>query len=318
MGYAGVFPGQGSQSVGMGRFLFDNFPSVRHLFEEASDTLKQDFRKLCFDGPEDELTLTSNTQPALVLVSTATFHVINEVKPTKYSAFSGHSVGEYAAMVAAGSLTLPDALRAVRTRGQVMQAAVPVGHGAMLAVLGLSTELVEKLCQWTQERSGFGPLEVANDNSPGQVVISGSAQAADWLRANFKAEEFHPEAKRVKLIPLNVSAPFHCSLMKTAEEKMKDTLNTTPFKDANTPVVQNFTATAESKSSVLRENLVRQVSGKVRWVECAKRLKELNAQTILELGSGKVLAGLMKKIDPEYFTVINFNSLNEIKAFEKL
>ena len=318
MAFAGIFPGQGSQSVGMGRFLFDNFKTAQHLFEEASDTLKQDFKKLCFEGPEDQLTLTANTQPALVLVSTVTEKVLREVKPLSFVALSGHSVGEYSAMVAAGSMTLSEALKAVRARGTFMQQAVPVGQGGMCAVIGLSMDLVKKLCTWTEEKSGFKPLQPANDNAPGQIVISGSAQAIEWLRANFKAEEFHPDAKRVKLIPLNVSAPFHCSLMDPAEKNMAQVLNDLPFREAKTPVVQNISATAETKAQTLRDNLIRQISGPVRWVECVQQLKAMNANQLIELGSGKVLAGLVKKIDSEFFNTFNINSLEDLKAIENL
>jgi [acyl-carrier-protein] S-malonyltransferase len=315
--FAGVFPGQGSQSVGMGKFLYENFKTAQLLFEEASDTLNQDFKKLCFEGPESDLTLTANTQPALLLVSTATERVLQELRPTPYVALAGHSIGEYAAVVAAGSVKFSDALTAVRARGLAMQEAVPVGEGAMLAVLGLTPELTAKLCRWTMEKSGFRPLEPANDNAPGQVVISGSAKAAEWLRANFKPEEFDPEAKRVKLIPLNVSAPFHCSLMKPAEDKMAHVLGEMNFVDAKAPVVQNFTAKATTSATELRKNLVSQVSGQVRWVECVRGVRSLGASHLIELGAGKVLAGLVKKIEPE-MTVLNVNSIEDLKAIESL
>ena len=318
MEFGGVFPGQGSQRIGMGKFLFDNFPTARQTFEEASDTLKIDFKKLCFEGPESDLTLTANLQPALLLVSTATTRVVQEIRPVKFKALSGHSIGEYAAVVTAGALKFTDALKAVRARGEAMQAAVPVGQGAMLAVMGLDAPVVKDLCIFVETQSGLRPVEIANDNAPGQIVISGSAKAIDWIKTNFKAEAFNPEIKRIKFIPLNVSAPFHCSLMKPAEDRMRSVLTEMSFTNVETPVVQNFTATAENTGNVIRENLIRQVSGSVRWVDCVKTLKSLGVTHLLELGAGKVLSGLIKKIDGEAFSVFNINSLDDLGAVEKL
>src|SRR4051812_39008913 len=218
--WGALFPGQGSQAVGMGRFLFDNFPIAKQLFEEASDTLKQDFKKLCFEGPDADLTLTENTQPALLLVSFATFRVAKETTGIKITAGAGHSVGEYAAVVAAGSVKFADALRAVRIRGQEMQKAVPVGQGAMCAVIGLSDDQTEKLCKWIENESGYRPVQAANYNAPGQVVISGHGKGIAWAQANSPKDLFAPEAPKIRLIPLKVSAPFHCVLMKPAEEAM--------------------------------------------------------------------------------------------------
>ncbi|MES2963157.1 MAG: ACP S-malonyltransferase [Bdellovibrionota bacterium] len=314
--WAALFPGQGSQSVGMGRFLFDEFPIARQTFEEASDALKLDFKKLCFDGPESDLQLTENTQPALLLVSTATFRVINTILGVEITAGAGHSVGEYAAVVAAGSVSFSDAMRAVRARGQAMQKAVPVGQGGMVAVLGLSDNQVLKLCQWTEETSGLKPIEPANFNAPGQVVISGSQKAIEWLRANAKAEIFAPETPRMKLIPLAVSAPFHCSLMKPAEEEMALVLGATKFSKAAWPVVQNVTARETTDAETLRSNLVKQISGAVRWTQCVSRLKELGVTRSIEFGAGKVLSGLAKKIDSNGEPPLNINGLEDIKALE--
>lgn len=223
--WGALFPGQGSQSVGMGKFLFEEFSTARRLFEEAGDTLKINFKKLCFEGPDSDLQLTENTQPALLLVSTVTATCVTELVPVQIKASAGHSVGEYAALVNAGVLSFSSALRAVRTRGQAMQKAVPVGDGAMCAVLGLSDDNARKMCALVEKLSGETPLEPANFNCPGQVVVSGSAKAIEWMRANvtseWVAQNLGADAGRAKLIPLSVSAPFHCSLMKPAEKEMR-------------------------------------------------------------------------------------------------
>jgi [acyl-carrier-protein] S-malonyltransferase len=315
--WGGVFPGQGSQHVGMGKFLFENFKSVQHLFEEASDALSTNFKKLCFDGPEDQLTLTENTQPALLLVSTATYKAFTETcGENKFKAVAGHSIGEYAAAVAAGSLKFSDGIRAVRIRGQAMQAAVPVGTGSMIAVLGMEDAQVKEICKWAEQESKDSPLEPANFNSPGQVVISGKKTIADFLKNNFKAELLNPPAKRVKFIELKVSAPFHCSMMKPAEEKMKKVLTDMQFSSAKLPIVQNFTAKETTDGNTIRDNLIRQVSAPVLWTQCINRIKELGVQNLIELGPGTVLSGLTKKIDSAHFKSFNIASLEDIKSLE--
>ena len=314
--WAALFPGQGSQAVGMGRFFYDNFAVARHAFEEASDALSQDFRELCFEGPESELQLTHNTQPALLLVSTVAHRVAQETTGIKIVAGAGHSVGEYAAVVAAGCLPFTDAIRAVRVRGPAMQKAVPVGQGGMVAVMGLSEEQILKLCKWVEENSGKKPLEPANFNAPGQVVVSGSQEAIDYMKANAKPEIFAPETPRMKLIPLAVSAPFHCSLMKPAEEEMRRVLTEMKFGDAQWPIVQNVTANETTFGSVIRENLIRQVSGAVRWTGCMERLKNMGVTRMVEFGSGKVLSGLAKKIDSSMAAPLNIGSLDDLKALE--
>ena len=320
MTWAALFPGQGSQSVGMGRFLFEHFPTAKQTFEEASDTLQINFKKLCFEGPESDLQLTENTQPALLLVSTATFRVINHELGVQISAAAGHSVGEYAAAVASGALSFTDGLRAVRVRGEAMQKAVPVGEGSMAAVLGLTDEQVIRLCAWTEKQSGFKPLEAANFNAPGQVVISGSSKAIEWLRANGKpdtvADAFPEGFPRLKLIPLAVSAPFHCSLMKPAGDEMRHVLRETLFNDARFPIVQNVTAHETRDANILRENLVKQVSGAVRWTQCIARLKAMGTTRSIEFGAGKVLSGLAKKIDSASPPPFNINALEDIKTLE--
>lgn len=314
--WAALFPGQGSQSVGMGRFLCENFSIACETFEEASDALKIDFKKLCFEGPKEDLDLTENTQPALLLVSTATFRVLASTTDLKIGAAAGHSVGEYAAIVTAGALGFSDALQAVRIRGQAMQKAVPLGQGGMLAVMGLNEEQIVQLCRWAEATSGLKPLEPANFNSPGQVVISGAKSVIDWLRANIKPDIFGAEPPRIKLIALAVSAPFHCSLMKPAEEQMRLVLDELKFSDAQWPIVQNISAEAVSAAMTLRNNLVYQISGAVRWTQCMAQLKTLGATNYIEFGAGKVLSGLAKKIDSTGPAPFNINTLDDLKALE--
>lgn len=312
-----IFPGQGSQQPSMGRFLFDNFKIAKETFEEASEALKFDMKKLCFEGSESDLTLTENTQPALLVTSTATQRVLREQFNLKISAAAGHSIGEYAALVAADVIRFDEAMRAVRTRGQAMQSAVPVGQGGMVAVLGLEPEQVDTLCKYVEKNSGFSPISAANFNSPGQIVISGSQKAIDWLKNNFKPELIFTDVpRRAKLIPLVVSAPFHCSMMKPAEDKMREVLSAMEFKNAAFPIIQNFHAKAETQAASLRENLIRQVSGPVLWTQSMETLKQTNNKVCIECGAGKVLNGLLKKIDPEFFQVFNTNSLEDIKIIE--
>ena len=314
--WSAVFPGQGSQFVGMSQFLFDNFLSVRRKFEEASDTLKLNFEKLCFTGPKEDLELTPNTQPALLLSSVATHEVIGETTGIQFDAASGHSVGEYAALVTSGVLNFPEALKAVRIRGELMQEAVPRGQGAMLAVMGLTDTQVCHLCQWAEKKSGLRPLEPANFNSPGQVVISGTTPLARWIQENWSDFD-DPPLERVKFIPLKVSAPFHCSMMKPAEEKMKPILENMKFKDSPYPIVQNVPAQPVTLGVELQTHLIAQISAPVRWTDCVKKLKELGTQKCLEIGPGKTLSNLIKKIDKNGIQTFNISSLEDIRLLEK-
>ena len=271
-----LFPGQGSQQPGMGRFLYDNFKIARETFEEASHALSFDLKKLCFDGAESDLALTENTQPALLLVSTATQRVLRAEFHLKISAAAGHSIGEYAALVAAQVLDFEAAMRAVRIRGQAMQSAVPVGQGGMIATLGLDPEQSQFLCDYVVKTSALGPLSPANFNCPGQIVLSGSMKAIEWLKSNFKPEIFAEPPRRAKLIPLNVSAPFHCEMMSPAEDRMRAVLMEIPFKSPQFRIVQNYTAQFENSPDQLRENLIRQVSAPVRWTESMELVKKEN------------------------------------------
>lgn len=323
MSFSFIFPGQGSQAPGMGKFLFDEFAAARTTFEEASDALSLDLKKLCFSGSEQELALTENTQPALLTTSVATARVLNTTFGITPTATAGHSIGEYSSFVEGGVFKFADAVRAVRSRGQYMQSAVPVGEGGMTATLGLDEAQAHFLCQWTEKQSGFKPVNPANFNCDGQIVISGSLKALNWLKDNFKSEIFAqnglPEPRRAKLIPLSVSAPFHCDLMKPAEEKMRAFLNGIEFKNSSLSIFQNFHAKAETDASILKENLIKQVSGSVKWTQSMLAMKQAGHKRFIECGHGAVLKGLLKKIDAEFevFSTQNLDDLKLIEAAQK-
>lgn len=310
-----VFPGQGSQQPLMGKFLFDNFKPAQDVFHEASSAIDLDLAKLCFEGTAEQLALTENTQPAIVTVSVATQRVLESQLGISPILVAGHSVGEYAALVAAKVISLKDAIQSVRLRGQAMQSAVPVGKGAMAAVMGLEDTQVEQLCKLASEKSG-APVSVANYNSPGQIVISGSSLAFEWLNQQ-DIPSLLPGVKRCKLIPLQVSAPFHCPMMEPAEQRMRQHLSQMKFSDAQIPVVQNYTARLHRSSTEIRENLIRQISAPVKWTHSMLEFKSQNVLRCIECGHGKVLQGLLKKIDSEKFQVFNVNSLEDIETIEK-
>ena len=321
-----LFPGQGSQQTGMGKFLFEEFKIARETFEEASEALRLDLKKLCFEGSKEDLSLTENTQPALLVTSVATARVLGSVLPIqdKLEALAGHSIGEYAALVTAQVLPFAVAVKAVRIRGQAMQSAVPVGDGGMIAALGLEPYQVEEICQHANEKHPeLGLIRPANFNCPGQIVISGSQKLLDWVRADMKAETVFGEAgpHKLKFIPLQVSAPFHSPLMEPAEKKMREVLEDIEFKNSTLPVLQNFTAKPHFSAAELRENLIRQVSAPVLWMQTFQNYLGKNAErpiVAIECGSGTVLKGLLKKIDSEAFQVFNTQNLEEIKQLEKI
>ena len=290
-----VFPGQGSQAVGMGRDLAEAFPAAHAVFDEVDDALGQKLSALMWDGPEDALTLTENAQPALMAVSMAVMAVLRAeggFDLADRAAFvAGHSLGEYSALAAAGTFALGDAARLLKTRGQAMQAAVPVGVGAMAAVLGLDLDQVAAIAG--QAASGDEVCAVANDNAGGQVVLSGAAPAIDRAIELAKAAG----AKRSVLLP--VSAPFHCALMAPAAEVMQEALGTVAMNDPVVPLVANVTAEAVSDAAAVRALLVAQVTGRVRWREGVLYMKDQGVDTLVEAGAGKVLSGLVRRIDKE-------------------
>ena len=283
-----VFPGQGSQYAGMGKDLADNFSVAKQIFEEANDSLGFDLAALCFGGSEEELKLTTNTQPAILTVSVAALRVIEQETGLAPAFAAGHSLGEYSALVSAGALSFADAVRVVRKRGAFMQEAVPVGEGAMAAILGLDGEPLEEICREAAQGKVVSP---ANFNSPGQVVIAGHAEAVDRAIELAKARG----AKRA--LPLPVSAPFHCSLMVPAGERLKEILESVVVSPLNIPVVSNAEAAPNAEASRVKDLLVAQVSAPVRWEESVRIMVGLGVKRFIEIGPGKVLAGLVKRID---------------------
>jgi [acyl-carrier-protein] S-malonyltransferase len=285
-----LFPGQGSQAVGMGRELAERFPVAANTFAEADEACGFALSKLCFEGPEDELKRTENTQPAILTVSVATLRVLAEhsVEP---ALAGGHSLGEWSAHVAAGTLGFADAVRAVKARGRAMQLAVPAGQGAMAAVLQLDAEQVAEACGEAAQQTGL-TVAAANLNSPGQTVISGALAAVEKAAAIAKARG----ARRAVMLP--VSAPFHCALMQPAQEEVARVLAGLKVSEPRIPVAANVTGGLVTTAEGARNALIRQVTGAVRWVDCVKALVGAGAMTFVEVGPGKVLTGLMKQIDP--------------------
>ena len=285
-----IFPGQGAQKIGMGKALAEAFPICRQTFEEADDALGESLNRLCFDGPESQLLLTEYTQPAILAVSVAACRAVTR-RGVAASYAAGHSLGEYSAHVAAGTLSFADALRTVRRRGQFMQEAVPVGEGAMSAILGADADTVARACAEARAELAGRTVSPANLNAPGQVVIAGHADAVA------RAGELAKAAGAKRVIPLAVSAPFHCALMKPAEDRLAPLLRALPAQSPQIPVVANVDAEPKTNAADAVEALVRQVSSPVRWEDVVKRLVAEGARTFVELGPGNVLAGLVKKID---------------------
>jgi len=281
-----LFPGQGSQAVGMGKALFDAFPEARAVFQSADDALAEPLSRLCFEGPESELVLTRNTQPAILTASIAA-HAVWSARGGPAAFVAGHSLGEYSALVAAGALSLPDAVRVVRARGTFMQEAVPAGTGAMAAVLGLDAEVVTRVCA---EVAGNEVVSPANFNSPEQTVIAGHATAVE--RAGAKLRE--AGAKRV--VPLAVSAPFHTALMEPAKARLAEVLARCTVSAPRMPVVTNVEAAPNADAARVVPLLLAQVSAPVRWVESVRALAAAGVTRVVELGPGRVLGGLVKRI----------------------
>jgi len=303
-----VFPGQGSQAVGMGRALCDSEPAARSVFERADAALGFPLSRACFEGPEDQLKLTAVTQPAVLVTSIACLEALRAALPRRFQesivCAAGHSLGEYSALVAASALDLEDAVVTVRRRGEYMQEAVPVGEGAMAAVLGMPLEKVERLCS---DAAGGEVLSPANLNAPDQTVVAGTAAAVGRLVAMARERG----AKKTILLP--VSAPFHCALMAPAAERLAADLEALPLRDARVPVVLNVGARPERRATALREALIEQVTSPVRWVESVIRMKEMGADSIMEVGPGRVLTGLTRRIVPD-MTLLNVEDPKTLAA----
>jgi [acyl-carrier-protein] S-malonyltransferase len=299
-----IFPGQGSQYVGMGKELFENFSVAKKIFEEADDMLHLSVSGLCFKGPEEALKLTENTQPAVLTMSIAALKVLQAEKGMVPQFTAGHSLGEYSALVASGALSFSEAVKIVRLRGKFMQEAVPVGEGAMAAVLGMEREQVEKLCE---EISSGEVLTPANFNSPGQIVIAGHSKAVE--RA---IERVKQEGKKAVLLP--VSAPFHSPLMKPAGERLGEALEEISVNDLKIPVVTNVEAEVNTEKERVKGLLVAQVSSPVRWEESMRKMIEKGVEQVLEIGPGKVLSGLMKRIDGR----LESKNLEDLKTLKSI
>jgi len=301
-----VFPGQGSQKVGMGKALADAYPEARAAFDEADAALGEPLSRLCFEGPDEQLTLTENTQPAILTASIAAQRVL-AARGIQPAFVAGHSLGEYSANVAAGTIQFADAVRIVRRRGRYMQEAVPVGQGAMAAILGLDAATVQQACDQAAEGEVVSP---ANINGAGQVVIAGAKGAVE--RAGAIAKTLG--AKRA--IPLPVSAPFHCALMKPAEDRLAPELRALAVQTPRVPIVANVDAAPKREAQAAIEALVRQVSSPVRWEEVVRRLASEGVTTYVEVGPGTVLSGLVRKIQKEA-TVFSFAAPEDLAALEE-
>lgn len=287
--FAFIFPGQGSQFIGMGKDLADNYASARAVFEEVDAALGQDLSGLMWSGAEDELKLTANTQPALMAVSVAAMRALEEahgIGADKATFIAGHSLGEYSALASAGAISVGDCAKVLRIRGNAMQDAVPAGEGAMAALLGASPEQAAALCA---AGASEGPCEIANDNAPGQIVISGAKAAVELAISGAK------EAGVKKAVLLPVSAPFHCSLMQPAADAMSEALSKIEIKAPAAPLVANVTATAGSNPEALRKQLVEQVTGQVRWTESVQFMAAEGVELTIEAGAGKVLSVMNRR-----------------------
>lgn len=309
MARAFVFPGQGSQSVGMGVELAESFPAARYIFQEVDDALEQNLSRLMFEGPEDELTLTENAQPAIMAVSLAAVKAIEEQGGFPLSSMgafvAGHSLGEYSALAAMDAFSVREAAQLLRTRGKAMQKAVPVGEGAMAAVMGLDIDTVLEI---TREAAQSECCELANDNAPGQVVVSGHKAAVE------RAARIAKERGAQRTVMLPVSAPFHCGLMAPAAEAMEGALAEAEISTPNLPIVSNVTAYALESPDEIRHRLVEQITHPVRWRESVEYMRDKEVTSVLELGAGKVLTGLIRRIDRAIKTSA-INGPRDVEAF---
>jgi len=302
-----IFPGQGSQIVGMGKEFYDEFDLVKDLFKQADETLNFPLSKVILEGPKEELDLTANTQPAIFLISHSIFNVVKNkfninLNNAKY--FAGHSLGEYSALSCAGYLSFSDTLKILRIRGDAMQNSVPRGQGGMIAVLGSTVEVVEKLLKDNEQKF---TAQIANDNSEGQIVLSGKTEDIDNLILVLKENS-------IKNIKLPVSAPFHCSLMSNATKIMSDELNKLDFKDSKNKLISNVTAEEISNTHELKDLLIKQIENRVRWRESVINMIKNDVNHFIEIGPGKVLSGLVKRINRE----VKINTINNQEDIKNL
>ncbi|MCU1231953.1 MAG: malonyl CoA-acyl carrier protein transacylase [Acidobacteria bacterium] len=300
-----VFPGQGSQYAGMGRDVAEQYPAARRVFDDIDAALGFSISDLCFNGPEEQLKLTENTQPAILAVSSAIHAVLEERGATRRDLVAGHSLGEYSAIVSVGGLTPAEAAKIVNQRGRLMQEAVPVGTGGMAALIGPTVEEVQSICAEAAEGE---VLSVANINAPGQVVIAGTKNAIDRAIAVAKSRGVR------RALPLPVSAPFHCALMKPAEERLEPVLRDAAFKDLWLSLISNVDASPIGTAHAVRNALVRQVASPVRWVESVQHMVSMGVRRFVEIGPGSVLTGLIKRIDPSV-ELINVSDVPSLEAF---
>lgn len=298
-----VFPGQGAQFVGMGKDFYDKFDTAKKLFDEADDALDYSIKKMCFEGSEDDLKLTANTQPAILIVSVIAAELLKAEGITPNIA-GGHSLGEYSALVAAGSLKFSDAVKLVHKRGQFMQEAVPVGEGSMAAIIGLDDEIIIDACKKASE---VGEVQAVNFNCPGQTVIAGTVKGVD------AAVEILKAAGAKKAVVLPVSAPFHSTLMKPAAEKLSVELDKIEIKNAAYPIAANFNGKIETAASEIKSNLVAQADHPVKWIDCVKSMKDFGADIFVECGPGKTLCGFNRRIDKQIKS-LNVENIESLKS----
>ena len=297
-----IFPGQGAQTVGMGKDFYDNFDAAKKLFDEADDALGYSIKKICFDGTADDLKLTANTQPAILIVSV----IVNEIlksEGVEAQIAGGHSLGEYSALVAAGSLKFRDAVVLVHKRGQFIQEAVPVGEGAMAAILGLDDDTIIKICAAATE---FGEVQAVNFNCPGQTVIAGKTAGVEAAVEKLKS------AGAKKAVVLPVSAPFHSTLMAPAAKKLAVELDKIKINDAAFPVAANVNGELETSAATIKNNLVAQADNPVKWIACVEAMKNFGAETFIECGPGKTLCGFNRRIDKKIRS-LNVENLDSLK-----
>ena len=302
-----LFPGQGSQQVGMGKDLYDNFSLVKKIFEEANEYLNYDITKIILEGPAEKLQLTENTQPAILTVSYSIFKVLKEefgLDLKNFSQFAGHSLGEYSALVCAGALDFKDAVNLLYQRGKAMQNAVPVGQGMMLAVLGIELSELKDLIE---KQENIGVCEIANDNAKGQIIISGEKKSVSFIQSELKKN-------KIKIIPLKVSAPFHCTLMKPAEKVMSEKIKNTNFKKPSHKIITNVTAQEVKEPEEIKKLLIEQICSTVRWRESIINIFKSGVKHFVEIGPGKVLSGMVKRTLTAN-SCFSINTIDDIKNY---